>query len=408
MTIKARVAVRQLIAVSLLSVVGLGIPASVAETSGQAQKVPAPAAPAPIPQDDAAALVKAAHLPESQKPVTDLVSGWKKPKAILVAVDRPEQLSWLQEAVPDVKLVVAPRGRRREMDWSAIPNIGDVDGAIGVEPSEDLIRAAKNIKWFHMMGAGVENVVTAPEISSGKFLITDSPASIIPQVGDNAIAMMVALMRGLDLYDKMAATKHMVQPEFGDRGWQIEGRTILVVGLGGLGNQVAAMAYGLGMNVIATRETSHNGPFFVDYVGLSNELPELAAKADVVVVCTPLTPETKGLFNAKMFARMKKGAIFINVARGQEVVQSDLVAALESGQLGGVGLEVTDPEPLPDGDPLWNAPNTIIMTHSGAPATPPEGIDTYRQKEWIIARDNMRRYANGGKMLDVIDVKRGY
>lgn len=407
MITRTRATALYLIGASLFWVAGLAVPASIAETSAP-QNVPAPAAPIPIPQDDAEALAKAAHLPESQKPVMDLVPDWRKPKAILVALDRPEQLSWLQKVVPDVKLVIPPPGRRRGLDWSTIPNIGDVDGAIGIQPSEDLLRAAQNIRWFHMMGAGVENVVTEPDVASGKFLITDSPASIIPQVGDNAIAMMVALMRGLDLYDKMAATKHMTQPQFGERGWQIEGRTVLVVGLGGLGNQVAAMAYGLGMKVIATRETSHNGPYFVDYVGLANELPQLAPKADVVVVCTPLTSETKGLFNAQMFARMKKGAIFINIARGQEVVQSDLVAAVESGQLGGVGLEVTDPEPLPDGDPLWNAPNTIIMTHAGAPATPPAGIDTYRQKEWIIAREDLRRYANGEKMLDVIDVKRGY
>jgi phosphoglycerate dehydrogenase-like enzyme len=258
------------------------------------------------------------------------------------------------------------------------------------------------------MGAGMENQLTIPAVAEGNYLLTNSPASLIPQVADNAIAMAIALMRGLDLYDKMAATKHMQQPDFGQRGMQIEGRTLLVVGLGGIGSQVAALAYGLGMKVIATRGSSRNGPPYVDQVGLANELPDLIGKADVVVMAAPLTAETEHLFDAKMFARMKKGAIFVNVGRGKQVVQADLIAALKSGQVGAAGLEVTDPEPLPDGDPLWDAPNLMLMTHAGAPAQPPEGIDTYRQKEWIIARENMRRYTAGEKMLDVVDPKRGY
>jgi phosphoglycerate dehydrogenase-like enzyme len=294
------------------------------------------------------------------------------------------------------------------MDWSKIPGIEDVAAGIGVSPSPALLKAAKNIKWFHAMGAGMENPLSIPAVAAGNYLLTNSPASLIPQVADNAIAMAIALMRGLDLYDKMAATKHMEQPDFGQRGMQIEGRTLLVVGLGGIGNQVAALAYGLGMKVIATRGSSRNGPPYVDQVGLANELPDLIGKADVVVMAAPLTAETEHLFDAKMFARMKKGAIFVNVGRGKQVVQADLIAALKSGQVGAAGLEVTDPEPLPDGDPLWDAPNLMLMTHAGAPAQPPEGIDTYRQKEWIIARENMRRYTAGEKMLDVVDPKRGY
>jgi phosphoglycerate dehydrogenase-like enzyme len=394
---------------ALLSAAVLACTIAAAPALAQQKQMRAPAYPDEIPQNDAAALARAANLPVSRETAKEMVKGWTKPKAMLVATDNPEQLAWLQEVVPGVKLIPAPRGRRgAPTDWSKIPGIEDVAAGIGVNPSPALLKAAKNIKWFHAMGAGMENQLTIPAVAEGNYLLTNSPASLIPQVADNAIAMAIALMRGLDLYDKMAATKHMQQPDFGQRGMQIEGRTLLVVGLGGIGSQVAALAYGLGMKVIATRGSSRNGPPYVDQVGLANELPDLIGKADVVVMAAPLTAETEHLFDAKMFARMKKGAIFVNVGRGKQVVQADLIAALKSGQVGAAGLEVTDPEPLPDGDPLWDAPNLMLMTHAGAPAQPPEGIDTYRQKEWIIARENMRRYTTGEKMLDVVDPKRGY
>lgn len=405
---------KQLKVRALLSVAAMACALAVAATADQAfaqtqQKMRAPAYPEEIPQNDAAALARANNLSVSKETASQLLKAWRKPKAILVSLDKPEQAAWLQEVAPGVKLITAPRGRRgAPVDWTKIPGIKDVDGAIGVSPNPALLKAAPRIKWFQAMGAGVENDVIIPEIKSGDYLITNVPASLIPQVADNAIAMAIALMRGLDLYDKMAATKHMVQPEFGDRGMQIEGRTLLVVGLGGIGNQVAALAYGLGMKVIATRGSGRSGPPYVDQVGIASELPDLIGKADVVVMAAPLTPETEHLFDAQMFARMKKGAIFVNVGRGREVVQADLIAALKSGQVGAAGLEVTDPEPLPDGDPLWDAPNLMLMTHAGAPAQPPDGIDTYRQKEWLIARENLRRYVADEPMLDVVNIKRGY
>jgi phosphoglycerate dehydrogenase-like enzyme len=125
-------------------------------------------------------------------------------------------------------------------------------------------------------------------------------------------------------------------------------------------------------------------------------------------VTAPLTPETKGLFNAAMFARMKRGSLFINVARGEEMVQPDLIAALRDGQVGGAAMDVTDPDPLPDGDPLFSAPNIIVATHHGAPSHPALGEETSGEKGWLVTREEMRRYTAGEKMLSVVDVTRGY
>jgi phosphoglycerate dehydrogenase-like enzyme len=183
-----------------------------------------------------------------------------------------------------------------------------------------------------------------------------------------------------------------------------------VVGLGGIGRQVAQLAHGLGMTVIATDRSDRPRPDTVSYVGRPSELPELVGKADVVVLAVPLTPETHHLFNAAMFARMKKGSLLINVASGGELVSADLVAALKSGQIGGAGLDLADPanpSRLEPSDPLFSAPNLIM-----SPETASHAIDTTAasggEDMWTIVRENLKRYIAGDKLYSVVDARRGY
>jgi phosphoglycerate dehydrogenase-like enzyme len=154
--------------------------------------------------------------------------------------------------------------------------------------------------------------------------------------------------------------------------------------------------------VIATRNSGTDGPDFVAEVGLADKLLPFAARADVIVSTLPLTAQTKGLMDKAFFDAAKRGALFINVGRGGTVVTGDLVAALNDGRLGGAGLDVTDPEPLPPEHPLWRAPNVIITPHVAAMLEGNEG------PRWIIARENLRRYAAGGKLLSEVDVEKGY
>jgi phosphoglycerate dehydrogenase-like enzyme len=184
--------------------------------------------------------------------------------------------------------------------------------------------------------------------------------------------------------------------------WELTGRTMLVVGLGGIGTEVARRAHALGMEVIATRNSRREGPPFVSYVGLADELMSLTPRADVVVNAAPLTPATTGLFDAAFFRAMKPTAYFINVGRGRSVLTEDLIEALEKGWIAGAGLDVTEPEPLPAGHALWTAPNIIITPHVAA------GSDRRIQRLWIVLRENLRRYAAGEPMLSVVGVERGY
>ncbi len=184
--------------------------------------------------------------------------------------------------------------------------------------------------------------------------------------------------------------------------FSIEGKTVLVVGLGGIGTEVAKRAHALGMTVTAVRASGHEGPDYVSYVGLPSELRRLAGTADFIVNTTPLTAATTNLFDAKFFDACKKGAYFFNVGRGRSVVQADLVAALRSGQIAGAGLDVTEPEPLPADDPLWKLQNVILTPHVSAAS------DLGQTVRLEILKENLRRYVAGEKMLSVVDVAKGY
>ena len=223
-----------------------------------------------------------------------------------------------------------------------------------------------------------------------------------PAIGEHAVAMALSLARGLVRYGKAMPAGKWRSDMTRDPGmFSVSGKTMLVVGLGGIGTAAARRANALGMRVIATRNSSREGPAFVDYVGLSNELPKLLGEADIIVNALPLTSSTAGMFDRALFARVKPAAYFINVGRGGTVVTDALVEALESGRLAGAGLDVTDPEPLPSDHPLWQMSNVIITPHVSW-----AGAD--RRLHSMLLRENIRRYLAGDALLNVVDPERGY
>ena len=210
-----------------------------------------------------------------------------------------------------------------------------------------------------------------------------------PIIAEHVMGMVLAFTRGIDLYvpaQPRAEWRRMTPP---GRMAVIDGKTMLVVGLGGIGSEVAKRAHALGMKVIATRASGRTGPDFVSYVGLPDELPKLASEADFVVNTAPLTPQTTGIFDAAFFAKMKPTAYFINVARGRSVVTAALVDALNSKKIAGAGLDVTDPEPLPPDHPLWKAPNVIITPHVA------NDSDLGYEAQIKVVQENLRRYVAG-------------
>jgi phosphoglycerate dehydrogenase-like enzyme len=374
-----------------------GLPASllfafgVMFTAVSAADAPAPAASAVSAQP----LIEQLGLVEAATPVRER-AGWSPPRRILINPAEPGLLAAMQEAAPGVKFLAATT----PAEAAALAK--DADAALGWCTPE-VIAAGKHLRWIQTYWAGVERCVAIPEMRSRNILLTNMQRVAGPVMAEHVIAMMMSFARGLNFYipERMAG-RWTEEPPAPTRLLTLEGKTVLVVGLGGIGTEVAKRAHALGMKVTAVRASGREGPDYVSYVGLPDELPKLAATADFVVNTAPLTPATTGLFDAKFFAACKPGAFFFNVGRGKSVVQPDLIAALRSGRIAGAGLDVTDPEPLPPGDPLWQMQNVILTPHVSAVS------DLGNATRFAIVQENLRRYVAGEKMLSVVDVGKGY
>lgn len=343
-------------------------------------------------------LVERFELREAPTAVRDR-AGWTPPRKIAVADVAIADA--LRASVPGVE-IVGVAGLRNFAGMEQV--IADADVLVGL-CTPALVARGRQLKWVQLLNAGADSCATIPAVAERDILVTNLQRIQGPHMAEHAIALMLALARSLPVY---AVEQHAGEFTRGfrelraERPVEIEGKTLLVVGLGGIGTEVAKRAHGLGMRVIATRNSRREGPEYVEYVGLADEYVELAKRADVVVNATPLTPETRGMFDAAFFAAIKEGAYFINIGRGESVVTSALTAALASGRVGGAGLDVTDPEPLPPSHALWAMENVIITPHIATSS------DFRGDRTVTLVVENVRRYARGDKLLSVVDLAQGY
>ncbi|HEU5136173.1 MAG TPA: D-2-hydroxyacid dehydrogenase [Steroidobacteraceae bacterium] len=324
--------------------------------------------------------------------------GWRQPRRIVIATGTP--FGDVQSSAPGVELVAV---KSTEEMVAQAANADAIVGSDNVVCDERVLAAAKKVRWVAVMSAGVEDCLGKPALERAGLTVTNMRAVAGPVMAEHTIALAFALARSLQVSVGRQATGEGWSRNFaGSQPQALTGKTMLVAGLGGIGLEVARRANALGMKVIATRGSSREGPDYVSYVGLSDELPTLIQQADVVVASLPLVPATTNLFDAKMFARMKKTAFFINVGRGGSVVTNDLVTALNTGVIAGAGLDVTEPEPLPKDHALWKAKNIIITPHMSAQS------DLGQGKRELILREQIRRFTTGDKLLSVVDMKKGY
>ena len=350
------------------------------------------------------AFIKEFNIEEAANPIS-ASPRWRQPQRIVMSMSaadlqgKPDLLNWIKEVTGDAEIVTLPIGLGQAPDTAVIR---DAEVYLGY-CTPDVIRQALNLRWIQHYGVGVEGCAMSPDMKGRDFLMTNNQHYSAPPIAEHVIAMMLMLTRNL-------TGSHTAQlAGRWDRGGgspapmiEVKDKTMLVAGLGGIGTEVARRAAGLGMRVIATRNSSREGPDFVEYVGLSDELNELARQADVIVNALPMTQNTTGIFNKEFFGGLKRGSYFISVGRGGSTVTADLVAALGDGTLAGAGLDVTDPEPLPPGHALWQIPNVIITPHNSSTS------DRTPERRWVVIRENIRRYINGEKMLNVVDIERGY
>jgi len=344
------------------------------------------------------ALIEELGLAESDKAVREQ-QYWRKPKRIYIVPpgyddqERAEQMRSAREVAGDVELV--------QIAYPIPDEILRGAEVLLARCTPRIVREATNLRWLQDSRHGV-NTCMVPEIQDKQFILTNTQHSSGPPMADHVIALTTMLTRGLHNFHRIQMQGVWKERPIEFPMLELGDKTMLVVGLGGIGTEVAERAHGLGMTVLGVRNSSRDGPEFVKYVGLSHELYDLAGKADVVVNTLPLTNKTRGIYDRKFFDSIKRGAYFISVGRGESTVTSDLIAALNDGRLTAAGLDVTDPEPLPAGHELWSLPNVVITPHVAATT------DQGRWRRWIIIRENIRRYINGDKMLNVVDVARGY
>jgi phosphoglycerate dehydrogenase-like enzyme len=359
-------------------------------------------------------------LTESARAARELVPGWALPKKIVVNVDRPERTAWLQAAMPaGVTVVGVENNLENQKHWADADAIVLVGGACGLEHGEsdaDMFKGAPKLKWIHSSSGGTDQCAAATEIKTGKILLTNSQKVKNDGLSENAFGFIFALARNAEvaLGNAKAGAFGSVRPTRPAKS--LQGATMLIVGLGGAGTEIARLAHEFGMTVIATRASSREGPPFVEYVGLAPELPDLIGRADIVVIAAPLTPDTRGLFNSEMFSKMKRGAMLVNFSRAEIVVPDHLAAALRDGRVGSAGMDWASEHPLPPDSPLWKSPNLMLTgsretprsTRSGGRQTSNPVAQRDEELRWVLVRENMRRYAAGEKLYSVFDPKRGY
>lgn len=362
--------------------------------------VPAGALPADLNDPDSAAatqaMIEELGLREANLAVRDL-PGWSGLRKVVAWADRPDRLSALQAAAPGVDIVLVDSAA------AAAGEVADAQALLGF-CDEEILANGKELHWIQVYSAGIDRCVGNASLHNGNKVMTNGQRIASPALAEHAIALMMALVRGLDVYhaNQLRGSWERDVGMAGADFMELEGRTVLVVGLGGIGTQTAKRAHGLGMRVIATRNSRREGPDYVAYVGLADETLELARQADVVINTAPLTESTRGMFDAVFFDAMKPSAYFISVGRGASTVTGDLIAALENGKIAGAGLDVTDPEPLPEGHPLWTAPRVIISPHTAGRS------DKSRDRLFLLVAENLRRYAAGEPLLSVVDIESGY
>jgi phosphoglycerate dehydrogenase-like enzyme len=327
---------------------------------------------------------------------------WRKPaKIVLLQFGPPwSRTDELRSAAAGANVVAV-----RDVAAAAAAAV-DADVIVGHNPEvcdPRIVNAAKDLRWLVSLNAGVELCMGLPVIKARSVMMTNMRGIDSPVIAEHAIALMLALAHGLDRFAIDTARAVWSRDSAATVPMQyLEGKTMLVSGLGGIGTEVARRAHGLGMRVVATRVGGTGKPDFVSHVGPPEELLALARTADVIVSAVPLTPQTTGMYDAKFFAVLKPSAFFINIARGGSVVTDALMAALNERRLAGAGLDVVDPEPLPPDHPLWKSPRILFTPHiSGRSDLPNEA-------RWTVAADNLRRYMAGEPLLNVVDLVQGY
>lgn len=257
----------------------------------------------------------------------------------------------------------------------------------------NLLDELPNLRWLQSTWAGVE--VLLSENTRKNYILTNIRGLFAPLMVEYVFTHMLAHERTLKAhYSAMSDRKWLNEPN-----GVIRGKTLLIMGVGSIGKGVARTAKIFGMNTLGLLNTQRQTES-IDETGTMDELPQFLARADYVVNILPHTPKTQNIINVAFFNQMKPTAVFMNVGRGQTVVEDDLVAALYTQKIAGAILDVYRTEPLPKEHPFWHTPNLTLTSHTAAPSIPDEIFEIF----WT----NYLRFEQQKPLIYQVDFTRGY
>lgn len=306
-----------------------------------------------------------------------------------------EAMDDLRKEFDDVEFVMTT--------WNELPQtLGDSDAVLTWRLDQETLEGATELRWIQSGAAGVENLLS-PLYAERDILVTNASGINAPNIAEHVVAFMLGFARRLPWLLREQQAHNWVGYGSTPPVFELTGQTIALLGLGDIGLETARRAKALGMRVIGLRRrTNVPKPDNVDEVVALDDLDRALGEADHVVSCLPHTPNTRHMFDVERFAAMKSSAYFYNVGRGATVVQADLIEALQNGKIAGAGLDVTDPEPLPEDSPLWDMENVLITSHTSGYS--PKN----RERLGTLLAENIRRYRAGEELLNVVDTEAGY
>ena len=311
----------------------------------------------------------------------------------------PEWLAaQLRDRYPTMRVAHLP-------DYSALDaELPDADIFVGWSLRPQQFAAARKLKWLHSTAAGVAQLMY-PELRESGIAVTNASGVHTIPIAEHVCGLLLALARRFPSCFRHQAARHWGQQDIWDepiKPRELRGATLLLIGLGAIGREVARLGRALGMRVAAVTRSGRDPMGVTDLVTSPAELDALLAQADYVVLAAPETPETKHLINAERLARMKPSAYLVNVARGSLVDESALIAVLREHRIAGAALDVAAAEPLPESSPLWKLENCLLTPHlSGA-------SDALWHRQADLLFDNLERWFGGRGLRNRVDLARGY
>ena len=286
-----------------------------------------------------------------------------------------------------------------DSDNITLEDVKDVDCIIG-SIKRKWIKAADKLEWLQIIYVGAD-LFTVPGLLRPETILTNAAGAYNTEVAEHMLAMTFSLVRHFGYYMRNQV-KHVWKQL--DSVKSVKGAKILVLGLGRIGGDYASKVKALGAYVIGVKRTVRDKPDYVDEIYTIDELDDVIGRADIVAMVLPGVKDTEHIMNSERLNKMKRGAYLINVGRGNAIDLEALKAALKSGQIGGAGLDVTEPEPLPADDELWDFNNVIITPHIAGHLF----LDESRDSIVEIVGKNLNNWLNGKPLINVVDRQLGY